>query len=269
MTAIQEKLIDKVRKLINKAEGSDNQAEADAFMLKANQILLEHNLCMSQIDTEDDNSNGIVEKKKAVAFGEIVAEGGQWEHLLMGVLCAHNMCDSIIHTKRNVHGGLMSVIGTADNVEIVLYLYEVATRTIRKLSKEAYKSVREETLAAWFGEMTEKELLKAGHLPNRMPWIRNYLKGAALGLNDKLQLQKVTLEKESNVASSGQFALMIIGNKEAIEKYKEEEYSDLGKSRAVKIVDKSAYIKGKEDGFNINLNKGLGGQKQEPSKQIS
>ena len=51
MTAHQEKLIDKVRKLIAKAEGTDSQAEADALMARANQILLEHNLSMSSIET--------------------------------------------------------------------------------------------------------------------------------------------------------------------------------------------------------------------------
>lgn len=279
MTVKQEKLIDKIRKLIAHAESTNTQAEADAFMAKANKLLLEHNLSMSQVETSEDKANGgVTEDKKAVNFGENKSEGNKWETLLMGVLCAHNMCDSIIHSRNKIPGGSMSIIGSEGNIETVKYLFEVAKEMIRRISKEAYRSYREETLAAWEDEATEKELLSMGQLSYRMPWIRNYLKGAVLGLNKKLEMQKEEMIREMEAESPSedgatkigeQFGLMIRDNKQAIETYKEQEYPDLTKSRKTTIHDKSAFERGMEDGKKINLHKGVAGPKDTLPKQLN
>lgn len=273
MNEVQEKLIDKIRKLLNHADGTNSQAEADSFIAKANKLLLEHNLSMSQIETTEDKSkNGITEDKKAVDFGKNKSEGNRWETLLMGVLCSHNMCDSIIHTKRQLSGGSISIIGSISNIETVKYLFDVAREMIRNISKTSYKEYREETLSIWDNELTEKELLNNGQLSYRMPWIRNYLKGAVLGLNKKLDTLKRQMEESLSQVSSEsrqEFGLMIMGNKEAIELYKKEEYSDLTeRPRSTQINDKSAYRRGFQDGEAINLFKGVG-YKQEHTNQLN
>lgn len=269
MTVKQEKLIDRVRKLIAKANGTDSQAEADLFMTKANKMLLEHNLTMTEVGTDEEGGHSIEEIKQAAQFGSNKSEGNKWETLLMGVLCAHNMCDSIIHTKRHLPGGSISVIGSRENAETVLYLFDVAREMIRRLSKEAYKQYREEILDGWSGEADEKSLLKMGQLAYRMPWIRNYLKGAVLGLNEKLQSQKKDIMSEAGEATGEKFELMVVDNKQAIELYKEKKYPKLSKTRAATIADKGAYDQGKTDGKNINLNKGISGTEKTVPKQLN
>lgn len=262
-----EKLIDKVRKLLAKAERTDNQAEADSFMAKANEMLLKHNLTLSQVKTSNDD-NGITEEGYAVKFGDVMEEG-KWETTLMATLCAHNMCDSIIHSMKYQKGGSMSVIGSEDNVATVLYMFDVSRNLIRRLSKSAYSDYRKHIVEEWRG-LSDLDLQKQGILGYRMPWIRSYLKGTVIGLHSKLEQQKNEfLGADSNLCN--QYGLMVVSNREAIERFKKERYSDLEECRkGLKVSnDHGAFERGVEEGKNVNIVKGLGGFQQPESRRLS
>lgn len=266
MTQHQEKLIDKVRKLIAKAESTDSQAEADALMMRANQILLEHNLSMSSVEM-DEEENRITEESHATRFGENKHEGNQWEFLLMSTLCCHNMCGCILHVQKGVPGGTISIIGKPGNAETVLYLFDVARETIRRLSKQAYSSYRKGIMEE-YDDHEEQALLKSEILAYRMPWIRNYLKGAALGLNAKLESQKEKIVEESGVAD--QFALMVLDNDKAIDAFKDKFYGDkLTDKKKATVANQEAFELGMRDGENISLAKGIAGAEAIIPKQLS
>lgn len=261
----QEKLIDKIRKLMAKAEGTDNQAEADAFMAKANSLLVKHNLSMSSIDVKD-NANGITEGEQ-IAFGE-KKEEGTWETYLMAAVSSYNLCESILHKRRKVKGGTITIIGSTENVEIVMYIYAVARDTIRRLSRKAYSTYRKRVVDEHAHLGTEQEMLKAGALSYRMPWIRSYLKGAVAGLIQKLEAAKQAVVEES-ADMSQQYGLMITGNTEAIEEFKDKAYKDLKESRpTAKAANAHAFSQGRKDGADIQLNKGVDAAK-EPENKIA
>lgn len=268
MTVIEEKLIDKVRKLIAKAENTDSQAESDAFMGKANALLLKHNLQMTQVESVED-ATAIQQDKSCVETGGIKSEG-KWEDNLVGVLARHNMCRIIIHGMTYSHKGTVSIIGKPENIETVKYLFEVSRNTIRRLSKKAYKSYRASVLREWNYEgYEERDLIQMGQLANRMPWCRNYLKGATAGLNAKLKEMKAAMLKEQGPSVENQFALMVVDNDKALEIFIADAYPKLGKARATVVNDASAYNQGKRDGKNINLNKGVSGASNAVPKQLN
>lgn len=294
-----EKLIDKVRKLMAKAGGTDNQTEADVFMAKANALLLKHNLTMTHIDTDDKAS--IIEGTD-IEFGVIKGEGS-WETYLMASISIHNLCESILHPKftkvngkdKRLKGGSMTIIGSKENIEVTTYMYEIATETIRRLSKKGYSAHRKHILAEYDGVHTEKELLQFDFLSYRMPWIRSYLKGAVAGLHRKLEEMKEELFKEEEEVedfvqtdpdveneeegtetgliligtTSQRYGLMITQNTEAIGEFKKKRYKNLRDSKGGSAIagDTSAFQTGHRDGKNISFNKGV--ESGEESKKIA
>ena len=93
----EDSIIKKVRTMLALADGLDNQIEADAFLAKANALLLKHNLELSTIVDDQQGEVGIGEEKEKVTWGVNKFEG-RWETSLLSTLCYHNMCHCIIHT---------------------------------------------------------------------------------------------------------------------------------------------------------------------------
>lgn len=261
-----EKLIEKVQKLLNLANNSGaSQAEANNAMEKANKLLLMHNLTMADVDTEDED--GITKKDDAVTIGGHSYEG-KWEATLMSVIAKYNMCTSLTITTRGKKESTMTVIGEAQNIEIVLYLFTTARNIFRDLAKKNYSeykaTVRQQYPASMY---TSSQLEKAGKLDRRNEWVRAYLKGCVNGLFLKLDDQRKSMEK--NVAS-GKFELMIVDNEKKLKDYMASEFTGVTKSKAAKVNAQSkAFHKGVKDGKNTNLNKGIGKDGNSPIQLLN
>lgn len=253
-------LIEKIRKIIAKADSTDSQEEANAFMTKAQQLLLKHNLQMSDVEYDNTKIKGAYE---SVEFGN-VKEEGKWETLLMSVICEFNMCHSLIHKYKNVKKGTMSVIGESHNIETTLYMYETAREVFRRLSKQAYNELRKQTLNAWPG-FSELELQKSKYLPYRMPFIRSYLKGCASGLYRKMEEMREEVlndatnsdnDSQDDQINTNQYDLMVVNNNEAIEKFIQDKFGDVKSANTnFRAGSRHAFKQGFEQGKSYNLAK--------------
>jgi hypothetical protein len=257
----QENLISKIKKLLALANNeASTQSESEKALKLANRLLIKHNLTSSDIEVSAIQSDIVESDKSQTGFGGIKEEGA-WEGLLIAVLAQYNFCHSIRFTTSRVHGGTLSVIGKKENVEAVLYLFDVARAMFRRSSKQAYNSHRKNVLEENrpLG-LTEKDCLSQKKMGYRMPWIRTYLKGCVIGLSSKLEQEREELKVSADV-DANKFALVLVNTSTAITNFIENKHKNLksgsGKLRVNK--DHGAFKSGLATGKSANFNKGLQG----------
>lgn len=246
-------IIKRITKLLALAnDKAASSAEAELALKHANRLLAKHNLSMTDVSVGAIQQD--ITEKEGIEFG-VVKEEGRWETVLMSVIAQHNFCQSINHTVQGIKGGKISVVGKPENVEIVVYQFEVARNIFRKASKAAYNTMRKQVKSE-HPYMTDLEMSKAKLLPYRMPWIRAFLKGAVLGLNKQLTEQVQQMKQES---TDNKYALVVVNTNKAITNYLNQKYNNLksGKTRVKVGSNRDAYAKGFATGKNTKLSKAV------------
>ena len=125
-------IIDKVKKLLALSK-SDNINEAAAAMSAANKLIDTYRL--SEIDLEDSSG---VHSSELMEDSEPVYESGRitvWRSSLVSVLATHYGCAVIMY--KNYRNSSYKLIGRANDIKIVKYLYAWATYEIERLCKNA------------------------------------------------------------------------------------------------------------------------------------
>jgi len=198
-----DKLIEKVQKLLTLARNDGaSEAEADTALQMANKLLLIHNLTMADVDTEEEDGDGLLRKDGVVTIGDN-GEEGKWEGTLMAVLCEYNLCGCVINSIKGNKQSTMTIVGSKENIEVVLYLFHAGRDLYRALSKTRHSEYRKAVLFQWTSKgYTEKDLYKmeteegSRMLLRRSVWIRSYLKGCVAGLFNKLERQRRQIIEE-------------------------------------------------------------------------
>lgn len=119
----EEKIIDKVRKLLALATSS-NEHEAAAAAAKAQELLLKYNLSESQVTIGD-----LEEKAEHSEFYEKYKSG--WMGQLMYGICQSLCCEMVSSTQYK--GKTFHIFGKPSNIEVATYLYEYLRREVIKI----------------------------------------------------------------------------------------------------------------------------------------
>ena len=256
-------IVEKIKKLLaiaNDTAASDN--EVSNAMKLVNDLLLKHNLTLGNIDTSNDESKiKNLFKSEKIVFGEVVEESN-WEVALITTLCEYNLCKPIIHTTTGLKGGHITILGNPLNIECVNYMFQVARKLYRQLSKARYNELRKEVLIQYRAfNQSENDALRAKDLPYRMPWIRNYLKGCVSGLYIKLEQQKRALSSDTQA--------LIVVNNEALELFATQSFDDLRDRHFNKsATDDSAFNLGKQDALENDLTLAIDGADSDPTQNL-
>ena len=135
----QDSILKKIKALIDKAASSRNCAgsiaESEAFMKKAQELLLKYNLDTEKVTSyEQVKKEGIEEEK--ISYQE------DWEINLLSGIAIANFCNIVVHPNRLglnlVRGGKISCIGKPSNVNVCLYLFSFFRNAILGLSIKGY-----------------------------------------------------------------------------------------------------------------------------------
>jgi hypothetical protein len=237
MTAAKEKVLDKVQKLLAKAESSKQLGsleEANAFVAKANEIMLEHNLSMVEVNLKDKES-GL--SSSTVSYLDNMA-GNAWRTKLLALLCHYNFCVSVVTAANKT----VTVYGDKENVDVVMFLYSNVSARIYNLGVSEYLSIPKEIRPH-----------------KRYNFLKNFALGAVTGLNRKLAEVRAAQEANNNKVT----ALVLNSKDGIIRKLKETiELSDKAyKSKATINPNSRAYQSGREKGYGMDLQGGVGAKK--------
>lgn len=142
-----EKVIDKVRKLLAKSSGTENEHEAAAFLAKAQSILAEYNLSLSDVSIEEQSNDEIV-----ISSTDDLTSSQPWRRSIATACASMYFCRYFWYYKyfdrpnAKNDGSYKRMdehnfVGAAHNVEVAKLMFEYLHTTVERLAKEGAKKV--------------------------------------------------------------------------------------------------------------------------------
>lgn len=246
---MENKILEKLRKLLlhkESAEQIGSSAEAEAFALKIQKLLNQYNLSLSDIDLEERKNNMVREKgldAKSKGFK------GRSSYIVMDVIAKNNWCKA--YSTGLSSTGLMSIIGSKENVEVCKYLHSILFPLSVKLGKKEYAKFIKNDFGVLIGAIK----------PSRGKYMRAFIDGFASGLSVKFMTEKKKFEEENPTGSS-----LIVCNEQALMEFQNKVVGEVKtfKTKVSQVGD--ANFKGFEAGKNADFTKGLSGVEKSNQK---
>lgn len=230
-----EKIKDKLKKLMAKessARSIGNEAEADAFAAKIAQLIVDY-----QIEIDDLKTEQIVSEvtDEFVGTADLTARNeSDWVRRVYSAVAITTNC-KVVFTKASLYH--LFLVGDEHDREICHYM--VAQLVVK--------------LRDW----ARKDYAKNKHLipDKRNTYIRSFLKGAAAGLKERFKAEKENAQANPDYGS--QITGIILAKDTKIDTYIGERFGRLGSSSLRSGSSASGYNSGKEAGSKVSVNKGV------------
>ena len=242
MEATNQKLdsvLKKLRKLQNLYEGAkkiNSEGEANAAAAAIQRLLIQYNLSMDEIGTDEEKSKDTVLEEKVDGF-TYKSIGGEWEFRLLYVLCKWNFCKCF--QVGGTYKRLM-IFGKKENIETVKWLRSMLAECFVSFSKNRFKEYQKTVEYAMKPISMDK-------------YQRSYLMGCAAGLDAKLK-EESDREKAKDAEFGAKVTALVVRNDTAVTEYIENKYK-VGKGKARRENFDSARDFGFRDGKNTELHK--------------
>ena len=237
----KENVIQKIQKLLNlqyNAEkiGSTGEAYQAAKMVR--KLLMEYNLSMSDIDTNEEQASVTVTQGEELSGSD--RYGNHWKFQLLGVIASNNLCMAY---KRM--SGKIFIVGTKENVAIVQEFYKYLVKVFRRLAKEHWKRKCKE----WELQGYNVEYILFADKTIENKFFRSYLEGVPVGLQENYDTLKPTSEETA----------LVVCHQEAIDEYVKENFTMNDKKHRTRRRELygDAYALGAADGRAVSLNRQL------------
>jgi len=187
-------IVEKIKKIVAKAESTTSPEEAQAFMEKAQQLMMEHGFTLLDLGKLDDEDPVGVDK------GARRMTNGAWEQAVLSMLGPYYGCRVIIEG-----GKMLGVAGRESARVTFLLMAPFVVAQVRAAARRAYKA----------GEFTSAGRARTA--------IGNAL---ALRIRDLVRAER---EKTTGTGLRGMNALVPV---DSVQAAMEEAYGKLGKGRA-------------------------------------
>ena len=217
--AVDSTVLSKIKKLLALSTSS-NPNEAALAAAKAQELLMQHNLTMSQIDTNGQESQYC---EASVKTGSRV-----WKRSLLTVIARNNFCDTI-HDPQIKSTAL---IGEPQNQEVVIYLHSYLIGQLETMATTAYKL--------------------SGTRMHAKSWLDSFYVGATNSINERLKAQKAEMEAASNACKN----LVVVKDGE-LQAAMSKLYPGFRKGKPKHARSLDGYREGVEAGKRVALNKGI------------
>jgi len=234
-----DKVLVKLRKLQNLYEGAkkiNSEGEAAAAAAAIQRLLIQYNLSMDEIGTDEEKSKDTVLEEKVDGF-TYKSIGGEWEFRLLYVLCKWNFCKCF--QVGGTYKRLM-IFGKKENIETVKWLRSMLAERFVSFSKNRFKEYQKTVEYAMKPISMDK-------------YQRSYLMGCSAGLDAKLK-EENDREKAKDAEFGAKVTALVVRNDTAVTEYIENKYK-VGKGKARRENFDSARAYGYKDGKNTELHK--------------
>lgn len=229
---MDKKLKEKLRKLkaiIDDAGASQGEIEnAGAMMQK---LLMKHNLTESSLDL----STGDIKEDPLQTIGG--KNDGPWQGQLAVTISSNNLCSVFFtRTGAGAHQGIITFVGTEDNVELVQEQFQILRGKFLEYVKQEVKKAKRGATGGSFN-------------PNKFK--RDFLRGCVTGLSDKYDSQQ-----SEYGTSSGEYGLMVRKHSDIIKEYLDEKHN-LSRGRRTRVRNGDGFQKGRITGNRASTQRAL------------
>lgn len=233
---MDDKIKDKLKKLLAKADSAHEIGsieEAAIFMAKVQEILLRYNLDIEAAGLRDKEKNpvgyDVIDLKNRHGWNKTQ---GDWMIRLYNEVSGYNMCKIVSHGLSS-----LTLLGEQHNREMVIYMCSFIIPKIPPMARESYKNYKFE---------------------KRGTFMRNYLRGAVLGISAKLSKQH-----EEDIKTYPTMGGLVKVQDALVDEKIQEIFSKTRNRKTTKLKNSSGMHHGFVDGNNMSLNKGIGTNKKE------
>lgn len=227
-----DKILEKIRKLLNlgDANKNDSEEECNRAMQKAQQLLLDHKLSLSDIELHTEVQKVIEEDIRTNKV-----QINRWHMRLLDSLC------DVFHGTYLVHpgNGAYSVIASESNMQIIKYFFGYLVNVINSLSDDKFQ-----------------EYQNSGGIEHGKSWKNAFRIGCSRRVGDRMREEhKVLYTSSENSQQTGLVKL----ERAAVDAFKAKQYPKLSSYRASKNkLSSSGYYSGQKAGNSVSLHKGVG-----------
>ncbi len=232
----REKVVEKIQKLLALGTSS-NPHEAALAAERATAMLLKYNLSLADLDVE----------KSPYTWHDTPFEQSSWRRALMYAVAKHNLCDTVITTRRKT----LAIVGKQHNIEVVVYLYTYLAREIDRLAEREYKEYAASFEQATFDPYNQKLGVRK--------WKTAFREGAVTEIVKRLK------ESRTEAGNDCKALVVVVDHELAAEVRKR--FGCLSKVSHYIRPDAKAYASGQVAGRTIALHQGVRGAST-GSKQI-
>lgn len=136
----QEKIIDKIRKVLELSKNNPSEEEAQSAALKAQKLMAEYHISIKEIETE-------VEGEELTENIVNVGNGNKWKYLLAKVISNNFRCRYFTYNKSKI-----VFYGFKTDIEIASMTFEYLFKTGNKKANNQYQNLRNqaEREGRWF-----------------------------------------------------------------------------------------------------------------------
>ena len=238
-------MIDKIRALLAHADSAQSigsEAEAKAFAAKAQELLLEHKLTMTDVQIaaladDDPVGEGEVDLAEMVRGLSTNSSEVAWMRLLTCSIIDAHFCTKLRRSGTKT----ITIVGRASDRAVAEYLISVLVPA-------------GERLATAYSRRVCKEARELGN-PRPYQPKRSFAAGFAYQIH--LRLTEI---REEALAKGGRHALVVFNDaEEAVKDYLADEYPGMKQSKAGKKmqIDPECFYDGQDAGRDIPLRGGL------------
>lgn len=182
----KEKTLSKLQKIMDKAKSAEeigSMAEAQAFMAKANELMLRHNLNIAEVETfDEENGYDTIAQERIDTFELGIPSKNQrvaWQERVGGIIASFHNCKMLVSSGTNT----LWFVGRKKDREVCSYVYAYAVRSAIKYSDSEYRR-----LYSKFYAIGQKDEMKG--------WIPAFFRGFTNELNSKFQEMHKSLKTE-------------------------------------------------------------------------
>ncbi len=234
----------KVEALLRLATSS-NPHEAGLAAEKAREILEKYNITLTDIEIE--TAEMMEETIKVAHRGRVDVNYTKvplWIRRLLAVVGTY------FHVKPlNGQHGNLHILGAKQDVDVAVYVFSYLVREIERITDAYIKEYSGSSLS-------QQKSLRA-----------SYTEGAVAGVSEVIKHEEASKE----VARSASGTELVVLKHAALDKFVKEKYPRLHKNYSKSTVEFSsdAYSKGKEDGQNISIRRGVKSSNGEVQRSIA
>ncbi len=190
----------RIKKLILHAESAKSLGsleEAETFSAKVEELMIEYNIELSEIDLDkDENEFDKWMYSERINYKDNQA-GQKWRLDLIAVICKHNFCNYTWNPSTKT----FKIYGRMENVDVVVWLYNFLSIGLFRLGVKMFNTPDI--------DIDYRKIYNN----NRYFFLKDWLCGAVIGINIKLQKQKDSSINHDAINS------LILYNSEALERF--------------------------------------------------
>ena len=225
-----QKILEKIQKLMSLAD-SPNESEAQSAMDKAQALMVQYNISISDISVSDE-SNDIIE--------DSIKETGRlssWESVLMSAVAKVNYCDAFVTRSRRAGKTKLVMVGKPHHVAIAKAMFDYLSATVERECKRV---------------KTENPIDTVGR-----SWSASFKLGCASRIASRLK-EKMESMKSQGIPEVAVTALVVVDSfrkaDQDIQKYHAQAGRKFGKASKCSFSNGAGYSAGQSAGNSVSLN---------------